>query len=93
MIRRQTILMMGLLIGASVSAGAQPPDVRTEPASQRQPATPPSADSEKGYHDLICKPNGTEDGFDCAVEPTPAKIVPIPSEIPWPRSQDLPVTG
>lgn len=87
----KTMLMMGLLVGAS-AAGAQPPDVRPQPASQ--PATPPASDSsEKGFRDLICKPNGTEDGFDCAVEPTPAKIVPIPSQIPWPRPQDLPVSG
>jgi hypothetical protein len=92
MIRRQTMLMIGLLAAAS-AAGAQPPDVRTEPASRQQPAHPGSDASEKGYRDLICKPNGTEDSFDCAVEPTPAKIVPIPSEIPWPRSQDLPVSG
>ena len=88
---RLPMLMMGLLIAAG-TAGAQPPDVHAEQASQ--PATPPSSDSaEKGYHDLICKPNGTEDGFDCAVEPTPAKIVPIPSQIPWPRPQDLPIRG
>ena len=87
----KTMLMMGLLAGAS-AAGAQPSDVRTEPASQ--PATPPSSDSsEKGYRDLICKPNGTEDGLDCAVEPTPSKIVPIPSQIPWPRPQDLPISA
>jgi hypothetical protein len=89
----KTMLMMGLLVGAS-AAGAQPPDIRTQPASASQPATPPSSDSsEKGFHDLICKPNGTEDGFDCAVEPTPAKIVPIPSQIPWTRPQDVPVRG
>jgi hypothetical protein len=86
----KTLLMMGLLVGAS-AAGAQPPDGRAEPASQ--PAKPPSADSDKGYRDLICKPNGTEDGLDCAVEPTPSKIVPIPSQIAWPRPQDLPIKG
>jgi hypothetical protein len=92
MIRRSTIAMMGLLVGAS-AAGAQTPDVRTQPAAS-QPAPPASDSSEKGFHDLICKPNGTEDGFDCAVEPTPAKIVPIPSsQSPWTRLKDLPVRG
>lgn len=86
-----TTLLIGLVIGAR-AAGAQPADVPTEPASQHQPA-PGSDSTDKGFRDLICKPNGTEDGFDCAVEPTPAKIVPIPSQIAWPRSQDLPVTG
>jgi hypothetical protein len=89
---RLPVLMMGLLVAAS-TAGAQPPDVPTERASQSATPPPSSESTEKGYRDLICKPNGTEEGFDCAVEPTPAKIVPIPSQIPWPRPQDLPIRG
>ena len=93
MIRLTTVLMMGLLASAS-AVGAEPPAIQAERASQ--PATPPpskSDSSEVGYHDLICKPNGTEDGFDCADEATPAKIVPIPSQMAWPRQQDLQVSG
>jgi len=89
---RRTVLMMGLLVCATVAV-AQPPDVRTEPVSQ--PATPPpsSDSSDVGYHDLICKPNGTEDSFDCADEATPAKIVPIPSQMLFPRAQDREIKG
>jgi hypothetical protein len=93
MIRLTTLLMMGLLASAS-AAGAEPSTIQAERASQ--PAAPPpskSDSSDVGYHDLICKPNGTEDGFDCADEATPAKIVPIPSQMAWPRQQDLQVSG
>jgi len=93
MIRLTTLLMMGLLASAS-AFGAEPADVKPERASQA--ATPPASKSqspEVGYHDLICKPNGSEDSFDCADEATPAKIVPIPSQMAWPRQQDLQVSG
>lgn len=87
----KTILMAVLLLSAA-AAGAQPPDVRTEHAGQ--PAKAPAANAtESGFHDLICKPNGTEDGFDCADEATPAKIVPIPSQVLVPRPQDRLVKG
>jgi hypothetical protein len=93
MFRLTTLLMMGLLVSAS-AVGAEPSAINAEHAGQ--PATPPTSKSDKsevGYHDLICKPNGTEDGFDCADEATPAKIVPIPSQMAWPRQQDLQVSG
>jgi hypothetical protein len=87
----KTTVMTVLLVGAA-AAGAQPPAVHSEYASQ--PAKVSGQDSsEVGFHDLICKPNGTEDGFDCADEATPAKIVPIPSQVSRPRPQDEPVTG
>ena len=87
---KTTVMTMLLLGGAA--AGAQPPGVHSEYASQ--PAKVPAPDSsEVGFHDLICKPNGTEDGFDCADEATPAKIVPIPSQVSRPRPQDEPVSG
>lgn len=93
MIRLTTLLMMGLLVSAS-AVGAEPADVKAEHASQPAASSPPKSDSsDAGYHDLICKPNGTEDGFDCADEATPAKIVPIPSQMAWPRQQDLQVSG
>jgi hypothetical protein len=89
----KTTLMTVFLLGAGAVAGAQPPDVSAErtqtPASAPSSASP----SESGYHDLICKPNGTEDGFDCADTATPAKIVPIPSQVQWPRSRYEPVSG
>jgi len=85
----KTTMMTVLLLGAA-AAGAQTPDVSAERASA--PA-PDSNASQVGYHDLICKPNGTEDGFDCKDEATPAKIVPIPSQVVGPRPQDVPVTG
>jgi hypothetical protein len=86
--------VMTVLLGCAAAAGAQTPDVSAKHASAPVPATPPSSDaSEVGYHDLICKPNGSEDSFDCADEATPAKIVPIPSEWVGPRPQDKPVTG
>lgn len=93
MIRLTTLLMLGLLVSAS-AMGAEPAGVKAEHISQ--PANPPAAKpdaNDAGYHDLICKPNGTEDGFDCADEATPAKIVPIPSQMAWPRQQDLQVSG
>lgn len=89
----KTTVMTVLLLGAA-AVGAQTPDVAAEHASAPIPKTPPGSDSSQvGYHDLICKPNGTEDGFDCADEATPAKIVPIPSQIVGPRPQDAPVSG
>ena len=81
------------LLGATV-AGAQTPDTHATsaaPASATAPAAKESTDS--GYHDLICKPNGTEDSFDCADEATPAKIVPIPSQLDHVRPQDQAVSG
>jgi hypothetical protein len=93
----KTTVMTVLLLGAA-AAGAQTPDIAAERASVPAPATttpktPASADSQSGYHDLICKPNGTEDGFDCADEATPAKIVPIPSQVVGPRPTDGPISG
>ena len=89
----KTTIMTVLLLGAA-AAGAQTPDVSAKHASAPVPVTPPNSDSSQvGYHDLICKPNGTEDGFDCADEATPAKIVPIPSQVVGPRPQDRPVSG
>ncbi len=88
----KTTLITVLTFGAGFAlAGA--PDARAE--RTHAPATPaPNAEaSDSGFHDLICKPNGTEDGFDCADEATPAKIVPIPSQIQEPRQQDQPVSG
>lgn len=92
MIRRSG-LMIVLFLGTAAVAGAQPPQTSAEHVSQ--PATPPASKAgESGFHDLICKPNGTEDGFDCADEATPAKIVPIPSsQLQWPRQQDQLVSG
>ena len=85
-------MVMTVLLLAAAAAGAQTPDVSTAHVSA--PATPPASDSSQvGYHDLICKPNGTEDGFDCADEATPAKIVPIPWHVVGPRPQDQPITG
>lgn len=93
MIRLTTLLMMGLLVSVS-AVGAEPADIKAEHASQPAASPPAKSDSSDiGYHDLICKPNGTEDGFDCADEATPAKIVPIPSQMAWPRQQDLQVSG
>jgi hypothetical protein len=92
----KTTMMTVLLLGAA-AVGAQTPDTSAEHARSPVAATPPkttdSDSSQVGYHDLICKPNGTEDGFDCADEATPAKIVPIPSGVAGPRPQDVPVTG
>ena len=89
----KTTVMTVFLLGAA-AAGAQTPDVSAARVSAPTPATPPASDSSQvGYHDLICKPNGTEDGFDCADEATPAKIVPIPWHVVGPRPQDQPITG
>ncbi len=88
----KTTLVTFLLLGAA-SAGAQTSAVRPEPVSQPAPAAAPPDASQDGFHDLICKPNGTEDGFDCADQPTPARIVPIPSHASGPRPQDQAVSG
>ena len=91
----KTTLMTVLLFGAAAAAAEAPPaDVPAE-RSQAAASVPSSAaaQSDSGYHDLICKPNGTEDGFDCADTATPAKIVPIPSQVQWPRSRYEPVSG
>jgi hypothetical protein len=98
--------VLTVLLCAAATAGAQPPDVSAKrasvpvlatpstPATAPTPTTAPGADSsQNGFHDLICKPNGTEDGFDCADEATPAKIVPIPSQVVGPRPQDGPIIG
>jgi len=93
MSRLMTLLMMGLVVSASAS-GAEPAAIKAERAAQPSASAPSKSDPEDaGYHDLICKPNGTEDGFDCADEATPAKIVPIPSQMAWPRQQDLQISG
>lgn len=87
----KTTVVTVFLLAASV-AGAQTPDVSAEQA--KVPATVPGKDSNQvGFHDLICKPNGTEDSFDCADEATPAKIVPIPSQDTHPLPQDQPISG
>jgi hypothetical protein len=87
----KTSMVTVLLLGAA-AAGAEPGDVRSEPVSR--PASEATPDkSPDGFHDLICKPNGTEDGFDCADQPTPATIVPIPSQARGPRPQDQPIIG
>jgi hypothetical protein len=93
----KTTIMTVFLLGAA-AAGAQTPDISAAHVSAPTPApvraTPPASDSSPvGYHDLICKPNGTEDGFDCADEATPAKIVPIPWQVVGPRPQDQPIIG
>ena len=80
-----------LLLGAA-TAGAEPGDVHSEAVSQPAPASTPDS-SAVGFHDLICKPNGSEDGFDCADQPTPARIVPIPSQARGPRPQDQAIIG
>jgi hypothetical protein len=87
---KTTVIAAFLL--AATAAGAQTPDVAAEQA--KVPATAPDKDSAQvGFHDLICKPNGTEDGFDCADEATPAKIVPIPSTVVVPAPQNQPISG
>jgi hypothetical protein len=81
------------LLGAA-TAGAQTPDVSPAHASAPAPAAPPASDANQGgYHDLICKPDGTEDGLDCADQATPVKIVPVPWQMVGPRPQDQPITG
>lgn len=91
----KTTLMTVLLLGAGIAAaGAQTPDVAAERTHTPASVPPTSAaPSDSGYHDLICKPNGSEDSFDCADTATPAKIVPIPSQVQWPRSRYEPVSG
>jgi len=84
-------LVTVFLLGAAV-AGAQSPDVQAEHTSQAVKAQAANV-KQSGFHDLICKPNGTEDSFDCADEATPAKIVPIPTQVLEPRPQDRVVTG
>ena len=86
----KTTIITAFLLAASV-AGAETP-VSAEQA--KIPATAPDKDSAQvGFHDLICKPNGTEDSFDCADEATPAKIVPIPSQVSDPLPQNQPISG
>jgi hypothetical protein len=94
MIRLMTLLMLGLVVSAGAAGAEEPAAIKAEHASQPSTSPPSRSDSsDVGYHDLICKPNGTEDGFDCADEATPAKIVPIPSQMAWPRQQDLQISG
>lgn len=92
----KTAMLILALLGAA-TASAQPPDVSASASAERAKASVPATkapDSDQvGFHDLICKPNGTEDGFDCADEATPAKIVPIPSQSLGPRPQDVAVSG
>ncbi len=94
--------MMTVLLLCAAAVGAQTPDtssvrpngpVSVTPTKAPPGAAPASDSSQVGYHDLICKPNGTEDGFDCADEATPAKIVPIPSQVVGPRLNDGPISG
>jgi hypothetical protein len=87
----KTTVFAVVLLGAA-SAGAQTSDARPEPVSQPSSGAE-VADSPSGFHDLICKPNGTEDGFDCADQATPARIVPIPSQAHGPIRQNGPITG
>jgi hypothetical protein len=91
----KTMLILALL--GAATARAQTPNDPASAAAERAKASVPAAkapDSDQvGFHDLICKPNGTEDGFDCADEATPAKIVPIPSQSLGPRPQDVAVSG
>ena len=87
----KTTVVTAFLLAAG-TAGAQTPAVSAEHA--KIPVTAPDKDAaQSGFHDLICKPNGTEDGFDCADEATPAKIVPIPSQVAGPLPQNQPITG
>ena len=92
---KTTTLILALL--AAAAAVAQPPNDSTPASAERAKASVPAAKAsdsgQVGFHDLICKPNGTEDGFDCADEATPAKIVPIPSQSLGPRPQDVAVSG
>lgn len=88
----KTTVITVLLLGAA-AAVAQPPGVQSEHASQTERAPPGPDLSQVGFHDLICRPNGSEDGFDCADEATPAKMVPIPSQVSRPRLRDEPVSG
>lgn len=86
----KTTIITAFMLAAG-AAGAETP-VCAEQA--KIPATAPDKDSAQvGFHDLICKPNGTEDSFDCADEATPAKIVPIPSQVTDPLPQNQPISG
>jgi hypothetical protein len=91
----KTTMLLLALLGAA-AAGAQPPDVSASPerakATVPAPKTPAASD-QPAFHDLICKPNGSEDEFDCHDEATPAKMVPIPSQSLGPREQDVAVSG
>ena len=87
----KTTVVAVLLLGGT-AAGAQPPVVHSEHASQSAKVPGPDS-SQAAFHDLICKPNGSEDGFDCADEATPAKIVPLPWQVSGPRPQDQQVSG
>jgi hypothetical protein len=93
----RTAMILALLGAAGAAFGAPPSDdsASAERARATVPAAKaPEADSDRvGFHDLICKPDGTEDGFACADEATPAKIVPIPSQSLGPRPQDVAVSG
>ena len=87
---KTTIITAFLL--AAAAAGAQTPDAADQ--AKTPVVTVPDKDAAQvGFHDLICKPNGTEDSFDCADEATPAKIVPIPSQAINPLPQNQPITG
>jgi hypothetical protein len=94
----KTTMLILALLGAA-AAVAQPPNDSAPASAERAKASVPAAKAsgadgdQVGFHDLICKPNGTEDGFDCADEATPAKIVPIPSQSLGPRPQDVAVSG
>jgi hypothetical protein len=85
--------LMTVLLSGAATAGAQPPDTQAERAGTPESASPAASPNETGFHDLICKPNGTEDSFDCAVQSIPAKIVPIPTQVQWPRSPHDAVRG
>ena len=90
----KTTLITVLLLGAGAGAAeAEPSDVAAGRTQTPASAVPSAAPSDNSYHDLICRPNGTEDGFDCADTATPAKIVPIPSQVQWPRSRYEAVSG
>jgi hypothetical protein len=84
--------MVAVLLFGAAAASAHAAEVHSEPVSQPAPAATPDSSAD-GFHDLICKPNGTEDGFDCADQPTPARIVPIPSQARGPRLQDQAIIG
>ena len=86
----KTTITTAFLLAAS-AAGAETPDAADQ---ARTPVTVPDKDAAQvGFHDLICKPNGTEDSFDCADEATPAKIVPIPSQVSDPLPQNQAISG
>jgi hypothetical protein len=86
-------VMVGLFCGIAVAEAGTPEEAVGPSLVDKHKTAPSSESTQMGYHDLICKPNGTEDGFDCADEATPAKIVPIPSQDLRPRPQDVAVTA